>query len=171
MNVLARVLSVSAVGAATVAALFAGAAIASVDDVPTEVNGGSIVEDFNHPGAAEVLANYGLKLYKGNGSIVWTETRKLGEESPCPVGVIQVNQLVGPNGAYHCFKTVGGDGYLTLEIPGTFGIRGGVETIEATANLPEGPEQFTIPPNSSVPINPGSGSDHPEAVLVELRIN
>ncbi|MEU9824002.1 hypothetical protein [Micromonospora chersina] len=154
------------------AAVVAGVAIvipataSQAEDVPP-----SLEEDFNYPGAAKILADHGLKLYKGDGHIVWTVSRSMDDDIQCAAGEIQVEQIVDFAGTYHCFKILGATGYLTLEIPGTFGIRGGTETVEATANLPEGQEKFTIPPNQSVPIRPGTGSEPPQAVLVEIRVN
>ncbi len=76
-----------------------------------------------------------------------------------------------PFGVAYCFTTIGSTGVLTLEVPGTFGIRGGSKAIEATAELPDGDETYAIAPNAFVPIDPGSTSDIPEAILVELRIS
>ncbi|GGR72213.1 hypothetical protein GCM10010169_15190 [Micromonospora fulviviridis] len=154
------------------AALIAGGAVVIPATMSTAADTQpSLEEDFNHPGAAQILAEHGLKLYKGDGHIMWTASRSMDDDVQCAAGEIQVEQIVDFAGTFHCFKILGGSGYLTLEIPGTFGIRGGTETVEATANLPEGQEKFTIPPNQSVPIRPGTGSEPPQAVLVEIRVD
>ncbi|GHJ13600.1 hypothetical protein TPA0908_15950 [Micromonospora sp. AKA38] len=131
----------------------------------------SLEEDFNYPGAAKILADHGLKLYKGDGHIIWTGTRSIEDDQPCTPDEIQVEQIPDVSGFYHCFKVLGTSGYLTLEIPGTFGVRAGDEIVEATAKLPGGDRKFTIPANEPVAIDPGSGGDLPQAILVELRVN
>jgi hypothetical protein len=140
----------------------------AADDVPAA---SSLVEDFTHPGAATILAQHDLKVLKGDGHIVFTEAFR-GSDGQCAAGEVQVEKLMGedPFSRTYCFKTIGSKGVLTMEVPGTFGIRGGSKPIEATAELPDGKKAYDIDPNEFVPVDPGSTSDLPEAILVELRI-
>ncbi|RKN58114.1 hypothetical protein D7193_05835 [Micromonospora costi] len=133
----------------------------------------TIEEDFSHPGAERILADHGLKVFKGDGHIWFDTSRSYDTGEQCPVGQIQVEKAldVAPYGVWYCFKTKGTEGYLTLEVPGTFGIRGGSEPLEATANLPEGPKTYQIEPNKPVAISPGTGTEPPKAILVELRLS
>ncbi|WFE38710.1 hypothetical protein [Micromonospora sp. WMMD998] len=158
--------AVAATVAAGGAAVIVPATMSAAADTPP-----SLEEDFNYPGADKILADHGIKLFKGDGHIMWTATRPIDDDQPCAVGEIQVEQIPDVSGFYHCFKVLGASGYLTLEIPGTFGIRAGNETVEATAKLPDGDKKFTIPPNRPVPIDPGDGGSLPQAILVELRVN
>jgi len=160
-------LAVTAVVAA--AGLFVSSESWAAED---EAAPASLVEDYTHPGAEAILAEYGLKVFKGDGHIMFTASYKFDENRQCAAGEIQVEKLieVDPYGVYYCFKTVGTQGFLTLEVPGTFGVRGGSRAIQATADLPEGEKTYQISPNSYVAISPGSGSDLPEAILVELRM-
>ncbi|MDQ1630606.1 MAG: hypothetical protein QOC80_578, partial [Frankiaceae bacterium] len=129
-----------------------------------------IEEDYAYPGADQILAQHGLKLFKGDGHILFVTSHKYGE-TQCAPGELQVEKVldVDPFGVYYCFKTTGAKGWLTLEVQGTFGVRGGTKETQATATLPAGTKKFDIPPNVFVPIDPGTGSDTPQAVLVELR--
>ncbi|NLU80931.1 hypothetical protein HCA58_21740 [Micromonospora sp. HNM0581] len=132
----------------------------------------SLEEDFTHPGAARILEEHGLEVFKGDGRI-WFDTSRTFDTGPqCAVGDVQVEQLLDapPYGIWYCFKTKGTDGYLTLKVPGTFGVRGGNQPLTAKAELPDGVETFNIGANQSVPIRPGSGDDMPQAILVELRL-
>ncbi|WP_425791920.1 hypothetical protein [Micromonospora sp. DT227] len=147
-------------------AVFAANSGSSAADTPP-----SLEEDFNYPGAAKILADHGLKLYKGDGHIIWTGTRPVEDDQPCTPDEIQVEQIPGVSGFYHCFKVLGSSGYLTLEIPGTFGVRAGDEIVEATAKLPEGDKKFTIPANKPVAIDTGEDGNLPQAILVEIRVN
>ncbi len=155
-------------------ALVAGAAVsvpaigsaAEPADLPP-----SLVEDFAYPGAEQVLAQHGLKLFKGDGNILFVTSRTY-DQGQCATGELQVEKSLDaePYGVYYCFKTSGSHGYLTLEVPGTFGVRGGDKPVEATANLPEGEKTYAVPANGFVAIDPGTGDEMPRAVLVELRL-
>lgn len=132
----------------------------------------SIVEDYAYPGAEAILAEHGLKLFKGDGHIVFDSARPYSG-SQCPVGLIQVEKHldVEPYGMYFCFRTIGSKGLLTLEIPGTFGVRGGSETILVKAKLPDNTilPTYEVAPNQPVAIEPGDDGETPQAILVELR--
>jgi hypothetical protein len=133
---------------------------------------GSLVEDFSYPDAAGILAQHGLKLFKGDGGIMFDSAHTF-DESQCATGLIQVEKTldVSPYGMYYCFRTIGSKGVLTLEIPGTFGVRGGSEAIQVKAKLPDGTvlPTYDVPANQPVAIEPGDGSELPQAILVEIR--
>jgi hypothetical protein len=132
----------------------------------------SIVEDYSYPGAEAILAQHGLKLFKGDGHIVFDSARSFND-SQCPAGLIQVEKHlnVDPYGVWYCFRTIGSKGYLTLEIPGTFGVRGGSETILVKAKLPDNTvlPTYEVQPNQPVAIEPGDDGEAPQAILVEIR--
>jgi hypothetical protein len=146
----------------------ASSSAAEEADAPT-----SIVEDYTHPDAAGILARHGLKVFKGDGHIVF-DSAKTYDESECAPGLLQVekNLDVEPYGMWYCFRTVGTKGFLTLEVPGTFGLRGGTQTVTATAELPDGTEldPYVVEPNERVAVEPGEGGEAPQAILVELRM-
>ncbi|MFI6763664.1 hypothetical protein ACIBF5_31520 [Micromonospora sp. NPDC050417] len=132
----------------------------------------SLVEDFTHPGADQILAQHGLKVFKGDGHIVFVGSRGFETDQQCARDEIQVEKTldVEPYGVWYCFKSTGPSGYLALEVPGTFGIRGGDRPITAKANLPEGERTYSVPAYTPVAIRPGTGPETPQAVLVELRL-
>lgn len=149
--------------------LASAAGVSSESDSPP-----SLVEDFTHPGADQILAEHGLKVYKGDGNIWFSSSRLYDSpEGRCPLGEIQVEKALDvlPYGVWFCFQTRGAEGYLTLEVPATFGIRGGGVPLKATADLgAEGEQAFEIQPNEHVGIDPGHQGEKPEAILVELRL-
>jgi hypothetical protein len=132
----------------------------------------SIVEDYTHPDAEGILARDGLKVFKGDGHIVFDQARPF-TQSQCPTGLVQVEKHLDeePYGMYYCFRTIGPKGFLTLEVPGTFGVRGGSEEILVKAKLPDGTvlPTYEVQPNQPVAIEPGDGSEAPQAILVEIR--
>lgn len=159
--------SVAVAGVVAAALASGGAAVAADGDGP-EVQS-SLVEDYAYPGADAILAEHGLKVFKGDGHVELVSSS--GTET-CEPGLIQVETLyeTEPYGAYYCFRTSGARGFLTLEVPNTFLLRGGDEAVEATARLRGGTEEtYEVPPNTSVEVEPGNGSDMPVAILVELR--
>ena len=162
-------LGVSAVVAGVVAAAWAGSGAAAADG-GAEVQS-SLVEDYAYPGAAAILAEHGLKVFTGDGHITVVSSGDIGSAA-CAPGLIQVETMLeeDPFGAVYCFGTSGARGFLTLEVPNTFLLRGGNKPVEATAQLPGGTEEtYDVPANTSVAVDPGDGSDMPEAILVELR--
>jgi hypothetical protein len=162
-------------GAAVLATVGGVVAINATSSSATEAAAdapSSLVEDYTHPDAEGILARHGLKVFKGDGHIVFDSARPF-TESQCPTGLIQVekHQDEEPYGMYYCFRTIGSKGFLTLEVPGTFGVRGGSEAIQVKAKLPDGTvlPTYDVPPNQPVAIEPGDGSEAPQAILVEIR--
>ncbi len=149
-----------------------GSAAAGADDGPS-----SLVEDFSYPGAAAILAEHQLKLFKGDGHILF-DSKRTHAEGQCPTGLTQVEKSTGgvaPFGVYYCFRTIGSKGYLSLEVPGTFGVRGGTEDLVVKAKVSNDPDaevkEFDVKPNQPVAIDPGDGEELPQAVLVEIRMD
>jgi hypothetical protein len=104
------------------------------------------VDTWDHPGADQILAQYNLKVFRGDGHLIFAAARPISGDQQCDVGQVQVQSLqaVEPFGYYYyyCFRTVGTRGYLTLEVPGTFAIRGGNQAIRATVELPSGDRTY-----------------------------
>jgi hypothetical protein len=168
MKVLSWVAAASAAAGAIL--LMSGSSSAAPRVAATDAQS-SLVEDFTHPGAEQILAQWGLKVYKGDGHLVFATAHYYGD-AQCDAGQIQVEKSldVSPYGIYYCFRTLGTQGFLTLEVPGTFGVRGGDKALEAKASLPTGEQKtYDVPANGFVAIDPGTGSEPPKAILVELR--
>ncbi|MGC4876809.1 hypothetical protein ACLQ26_11195 [Micromonospora sp. DT43] len=165
-NAFVGVVALAAAGGVVALTASSGFAAEQADAPP------SIVEDYTHPGADAILAEHGLKVFKGDGHIVFDSARPY-TGTQCPVGLIQVEKHldVEPYGMYYCFRLIGSKGYLTLEVPGTFGVRGGSEEIQVKAKLPDDTvlPTVTVPPNQPVAIRPGDEGETPQAILVELR--
>ncbi|MGI5149594.1 hypothetical protein ACQEVC_25210 [Plantactinospora sp. CA-294935] len=149
--------------------LVSGSSLAATEDAADTPP--SLVEDYTHPGADQILAQHNLKVFKGDGHIMFVTSRTFDEQQ-CASNEIQVEKwlAVEPYGIYYCFRTTGTQGYLTLEVPGTFGIRGGERAIQAKAELPDGEKTYQVSPGGFVAIDPGGPDEQPQAVLVELRM-
>jgi hypothetical protein len=153
-------------GAAVIAVgiLSSGVATASNEGVPNTATAdadaqSNTVEDFNYPGADDILASRGIKLKRGDGHITLTDCG-----TP---GAIQVKSRV-TNGDT-CFRAIGTRGYLTLEIPSVFLIYGGDHHTTATLTPPGGTSKtYDVPAQLWKPV--GESDTGTPAALMEIRI-
>ena len=165
-----RLLRYTAVTAVVLAAgLIAppSSAQAAVADAPS-----STVEDYAYPGAAEVLAEHGLKVFTGDGNIRFAEVRSF-DDGGCATGQIQIESWVEgpPFGLYYCFTVHAPRGFLTLEMTGVGGARGASQPFDAITTWRGQREVHHVElPTDTVAIQPGEGPDLPESVLLELRL-
>ncbi|MEV7688349.1 hypothetical protein ACFW1F_06615 [Streptomyces bungoensis] len=124
MNLARRIIATGAVAAAcagAVAFTFASgsAAIAhhaSADRTSTVVDGapGYAVEDFNYPGADSIKAQKGITLKRGDGHITMVD---------CASGT-GLMEVYSRKSEKICFRATGPSGYLSLEIPSVYGVKG-----------------------------------------------
>jgi hypothetical protein len=159
------VVAAIAAGAVGVGACFAASsaagsdvAIAAVDDLPPFA-----VEDFNYPRAAEIEAERGFLLKRGDGHIVLADC---GSQD----NLLQIYARNQPSQMV-CFRVTGSDGYLTLELPAVLGVRtNDYET--TTLDLTVGDEQSSVEvdANTFEAIGETADPEGREHVLVEVRV-
>ncbi|TCB97263.1 hypothetical protein E0H26_13430 [Micromonospora zingiberis] len=137
---------------------------------------GSIVEDFSYPGAAEVLERRGITLHKGDGRIMLVGCGSDPNRPPADLILVQTNDLTLPGGPNFCFKATGTSGYLSMEIPKVYFIRGdNSRTTSATLEVLPADEQSEPAEIKTEKIDPGEwqpvgvGASEGEAILLELR--
>ena len=123
----------------------------------------SVVDDYNYPGADQILAEHGVKILKGDGGIRFVADCQLRPN------VLRVERLDGFQFQYICFEVRGPRGFVKVEIPNLVAIRGADRPVQATA------DQDGVVTTATVPVNAyASGwSLDPDlsAVLLELRVN
>ncbi|MFD0526027.1 trypsin-like serine protease [Kitasatospora arboriphila] len=123
------------------------------------VLGRGAVEDFSYPDAAQILAERGILLKRGNGNITL---------AACAAGSGQIT--VKARGASDiCFQATGSRGYLSLEIPRATGIHGD-GTHDVTANVTTNGETSTVSVNKNLWTAIGEAADPEgrEGTLVEI---
>lgn len=153
--------------------MLASAAAVIVSQLPSaaEDTPPSIVEDYAYPGAAQVLAQRGIKLIKGDGHIVLTDCGSTPHNPPADLILVQSNDLTLPGGTNFCFKASGASGLLTMEIPQVYFLRGdGTRTIAAKVEVKDDPtvvEVEEVLPREWQPV--GVGQDRGDATILELR--
>ncbi|MEU7803217.1 hypothetical protein AB0B10_28575 [Micromonospora arborensis] len=121
----------------------------------------SIVEDYSYPGADTIMAEKGIKLIKGSGTITLTD---------CPATltnqIIWVNTLSG----YVCFKASSNSGYLTMEIDEVFSIRGDTNNGSAKVTVDDETETVQLEKGAWRGVGVGEDETRGLAVLLEIRL-
>ncbi|MFC5645019.1 trypsin-like serine protease [Kitasatospora cinereorecta] len=119
----------------------------------------SVVEDFSYPGAAKILAERGITLKSGDGHIVLADCASGS-------GLVQLySRALTPSQV--CFKVTGQTGYLALEIPQVYNIKGDDHAIKATLNTDGKVSSVDVNKNAWTPV--GEGSSTGTTTLLELN--
>ncbi|MFC5922792.1 hypothetical protein [Micromonospora vulcania] len=138
----------------------------SAEDAPP-----SIEEDYSYPGAAQVLAQKGIKLIKGDGHITLVDCGSNPNRPPDDLILVQSNDLTLPGGINFCFRAKGSSGLLTMEIPKVYFVRSDdTRTIAAKVEVADDPavvEVEEVKPKEWQPV--GVGQERGDATLLELR--
>lgn len=140
-----------------------GAGTAGTADAATlvaEEAPGYAVEDFNYPGADKILAEQNIVLKRGDGHITLAD---------CESGTGQLELLARDRADKICFNTTGNEGWLTLEIPSVFSVRGNdySTTVDMTVGTEE--KSYEIDKNSWTPVGESADPEGREHMLVEIR--
>ena len=113
---------------------------------------------FNTPEADKILAEQGILLKRGDGHIVLAQC---GSEP----GLLEVWPR---DKAKVCFRVTGNEGYLSLEIPSVYGIKGNEYTTEVTMTVGNEEKSFDVVKNGWTQVGETvdpNGRDH---MLVEI---
>ena len=122
----------------------------------------SVVEDYAYPNAAAIEQEQGIKLIRGDGRITLSECEPQAGQPAAPDQFI-VETL---DRGFICFRVRGGVGYLGLEIPSVYFLRGGDEQVTATVTLAGNTEEYEVPPAQWESVTTPEGD---LSVLLELR--
>ncbi|MFI6939599.1 hypothetical protein ACIBI4_10020 [Streptomyces sp. NPDC050418] len=136
------------------------AAEAPAADSVADAAPGYAVEDYGYPDADKILAEQDVLLKRGDGRITLAAC---GSETGLMEVYVREHEKV-------CFKVTGNSGWLTMEIPAVFGVKGAgeqsavvdmtVESEEVSFDVPKG--EFAAVGDTADP----EGRDH---MLVEIR--
>ncbi|MFK3979456.1 hypothetical protein ACI2K4_03640 [Micromonospora sp. NPDC050397] len=176
-----RNLAVMVAGGATFAVMLAAGVVAKFGDaVSAEASGvaataddamPSTVEDYSYPGAAQVLAERGIKLHRGDGHIMLADCGADPNNPPPDLILVQSYNLNVPGNPNYCFKATGSSGYLELEIAQAYFVRGeNGRTISAKVETKDEPTVIDVErvdPGEWQPV--GESQSRGEATILELR--
>jgi hypothetical protein len=154
--------------AAAIAAFGTGATPAGADVTPrADEPPPFAIEDFNYPQAAQIQAERGFLLKRGDGHIVLLAT--------CPADTTDPDllRIAGRGQAdYVCFHVSGKTGHLTMEMPSVYGVSTGNFASEVVLTLDGDATTYDVPPNTAA----GVGEADPtvpagEYTLVEITVS
>jgi hypothetical protein len=156
----------------------AGATIEEALDDPTETNGGSIVEDFRYPSAAQILATQNVNLLSGDGHILLADCATPPQGDIGLLKVFTTDETIGADGIGRvCFRVTASSGWLSLQVPGVYEIRGDGQRTgtghEVTAELvADDGEELTVEvdPDGSTQVGQGADPNAPPTTLLKLVV-
>ncbi|KUF19418.1 hypothetical protein AT728_30535 [Streptomyces silvensis] len=143
--------------------LYSGAAFAGQSAAPRAAADTAMppaVEDFTYPGADKIRQDLGIVLKRGDGNIT------LAACGSAP-GLLEVWARGGKQEKF-CFRVTGSKGYLSLEIPSVYGIKGNAYTTDVDMTVEGTEKSFTVPANSYTPVGESTDPGGREHTLVEL---
>ncbi|MEV8037993.1 hypothetical protein [Streptomyces sp. NPDC086182] len=136
----------------------AGVKSATITSVADE-GPGYAIEDFNYPQADKILAEQNIVLKRGDGHITLAD---------CASGT-GLLQVWAREKSMICFKVVGNSGWLTLEIPSVYGIRGNDYTTDVDMTVGDEETSFAVAKNQWTAVGESADPEGREHMLVEIR--
>ncbi|MFF3579411.1 hypothetical protein [Streptomyces mirabilis] len=133
----------------------AAAVHAVADETP-----GYAVEGFDYPQADKILAEQGITLKRGDGHIVLAEC---GSQT----GLLEI--MARASSDLICFRVTGNSGYLTLEIPSVYAIRGNDYAAQVDMTTADEEQSYDIAKNTWTPVGESADEQGREFMLVEIR--
>jgi hypothetical protein len=130
---------------------------------PTEAVAGETpgytVEDFDYPQADKILAEQGITLKRGDGHIVLADCAS-------QTGLLEVWARSKDK---ICFRVTGDSGYLTLEIPSVYGVKGNDYTTQVDMTVGTEEKSFDVAENAWTAVGESADEQGREFMLVEIR--
>lgn len=132
------------------------ATVTVADDQP-----GYAVEDYLYPNADKIKEETGIVLKRGDGHITLATCDSA-------TGLLEVWSRTKDR---VCFRTVGTSGYLSLEIPSVFAVKGSAaHTADVTLTAAENASQeVEVPKDTWTPVGEATDPQTREFALVEIR--
>ncbi|MDQ0910782.1 hypothetical protein QFZ22_006767 [Streptomyces canus] len=121
---------------------------------------GYAVEDFAYPLADKILAEKKIVLKRGDGHITLAD---------CAGGTGLLEIMARDKADRICFKVVGNSGWLTLEIPAVYAIKGNDYTTAVDMTVGTEEKSFDITKNSWTPVGEAADPEGRDHMLVEIR--
>ncbi|WP_251017892.1 hypothetical protein [Streptomyces sp. ISL-1] len=133
----------------------ANTAVAAADDIPPYA-----VEDFSYPGADKILAERNILLKRGDGHIVLVDCAS-------GTGFLEVSARKQDR---ICFQVTGNSGWLTLELPSVYSVKGNSYEAQVDTTVGSGEKKtFDITKNTWTSVGEGLDPQNPQHTLVEIR--
>ncbi|MFF8280131.1 hypothetical protein ACF05T_29270 [Streptomyces lateritius] len=121
---------------------------------------GFAVEDFGYPNADKILAERNIILKRGDGHIVLAD---------CGSATDLLEVWSRKKEDRICFKVTGTRGYLALEIPSVFSIKGNNYSAQVDMTVGTEEKTFDISKNTWTPVGESADSQGRDFMLMEIR--
>ncbi|WP_435860810.1 hypothetical protein [Streptomyces spiralis] len=120
---------------------------------------GYAVEDFNYPQADKILAEKNILLKRGDGHITLAD---------CVTGTGQLEVWARSKDKI-CFQVTGHSGWLTLEIPSVYGIKGNDYSTQVDMTTGTEQQSYDVDKNAWTAVGESADEQGREFMLVEIR--
>ncbi|MEU1201629.1 hypothetical protein ABZ446_36170 [Streptomyces sp. NPDC005813] len=126
----------------------------------TDAAPGYAVEDYNYPLADKILEEQNIVLKRGDGRIVLADCAS--ETGLMEVYATSQDKI--------CFKVTGSSGWLTMEIPSVYGMKGSADQ-SAEVDMTTDSEQktFDVPKDNFVGVGQSDDPEGRQWTLMEIR--
>ncbi|MBV2155626.1 hypothetical protein RZ50_022635 [Kitasatospora sp. SUK 42] len=118
------------------------------------------VEDFSYPAADQILHDSGIVLKRGDGHITLAE---------CKAGTDQLEVWQRGRDNTFCFSVVGSGGFISMEIPRVYSIRGNSYDVTAEMTVDGTSKSFPLKKNLWTPVGDSADPQGRDHALLELR--
>ncbi|MGW0735104.1 hypothetical protein [Streptomyces sp. NPDC002851] len=116
-------------------------------------------EDYAYPNAAQIKTEQGILLKKGDGHITLVDCAS-------ETGLIEVWSRSNDK---FCFKVTGDSGWLTLELPSVYGVKGNDYAVEVDMTVENTKKTYNIARNSWTQVGETADPEGRPHTLVEIR--
>ncbi|MFD6940424.1 hypothetical protein ACFWAP_30265 [Streptomyces goshikiensis] len=120
---------------------------------------GYAVEDFAYPNADKILAEQRITLKRGDGHILLADC----------ASATDLLEVYGRKNEKTCFKVTGNSGYLALEIPAVYFIKGNSYAAKVDMSAGSLQKSFDITKNDWTPVGETADEQGRDFMLMEIR--
>ncbi|MFE9558774.1 hypothetical protein ACFYOD_35600 [Streptomyces sp. NPDC006703] len=157
-------LAAAATGALTLLAVSGGASASDTAGAraaapATDETPGPVVENFNYPNAAKVLAEKNIVLKRGDGHITLAD---------CVSGTGQL-EIYPRSKDKVCFQVTGNSGWLTMEIPSVYGVKNSDTATQLDMTTGTETKSFDVAKNAWAPVGESADPQGRDYMLVEIK--
>ncbi|MFB7352922.1 hypothetical protein [Streptomyces gardneri] len=119
---------------------------------------GYAVEDFAYPNADRILAERNIVLKRGDGHIVLADC-----------GATGLIEVWSREKEKICFKVSGSQGYLSLEIPAVFAVKGNSYSAQVDMTVGTEEHSYDVSKNAWTPVGESADEQGRDFILMEIR--
>ncbi|MER5733522.1 hypothetical protein ABT084_35200 [Streptomyces sp. NPDC002138] len=120
---------------------------------------GYAIEDGAYPNADKILAEQKIKLKSGDGHILLAEC----------TGAPELMEVFSHANEKICFRVTGNKGYLSLEIPAVFGVKGNDYAAQVQMSTGSEEKTFSVGKNTWTAVGETADEQGRDFMLLEIR--